>query len=138
MNENLIRDFYEKNGIIYHRWFRGKPDYGPAVDFKETESEVLVCDCGTNFRKAADADLTIYVTGSRPWQSRQLMEEQLEKESTVLLITPANPGMAAALARSAGHRVVSLPYQETPLHPDRNVMKVYDGIFKRFETKERV
>ena len=138
MNENLSRDFYEKNGIIYHRWFRGKPDYGPAVETRETDEELMICDCGTDFLKAADADLTIYVTGSRPWQSRQLMEEMLEKDSTVLMITPANPGMAAALARSAGHRVVSLPYQANPLHPDRDVMKVYDEIFKKFEKKGRI
>ncbi|MGN0240663.1 MAG: serine/threonine protein kinase [Candidatus Weimeria sp.] len=138
MNENLSRDFYEKNGIIYHRWFRGKPDYGPAVETQTTDEEMLVCDCGTDFLKAADADLTIYVTGSRPWQSRQLMEEMLEKDSTVLLMTPANPGMAVALARSAGHRVISLPYQENPLFPDRGVMKVYDEIFKRFEKKGHI
>ena len=138
MNENLSTDFYEKNGLIYHRWFRGKPDYGPAVEAEQTEREVAVCDCGTDFSKADDADLTIYVTGSRPWQSRQLMEEMLERDSTVLMITPANPGMAVALARSAGHRVVSLPYETNPLHPDRKVMKVYEGIFKKFEEKGRI
>jgi len=138
MEENLANDFYQKNGIIYHKWFRAKPDFGPAVEDFEHNSEISVMDCGTDFSMAADADLTIYVAGSRPWQSRILMGEQLDSESTVLLITPANPGMALALARSAGHRVLSLPFQENPMHPDRRVKRVYDSIFKKLKEKEYI
>lgn len=135
MSDNLSTDFYEKNGIIYHSWFKALPDTGPAVRPETNPGEIRVCDCGTDFSKAANADLIIYVTGSRPWQSRQLMQEYLDTESTVLVTTPANPGMAYALAKAAGRRIISMPYDVNPCHPDRKVMRVYDRIFKKFKEK---
>lgn len=130
IEENLNTDFCEKDGIIYHKWFRGLIDYGPAVQPESLPEGICVSDCGTDFSKAADSGMLIYMVGSRPWQSRQLMGEYLT-DSSVLIVTPENPGIAIALARATGHCVISMPYDRNPMHPDRRVIKVYDRIFSK-------
>lgn len=136
LEENLNTDFREKDGIIYHRWFRGMADYGPAVEPQHTPEGICVSDCGTDFTLAEDADVIIYLTGSRPWHSRMLMQEYLQKDSGILMITPSNPGMAHALAKATGHRVVSMPYDENPMHPDRTIRRVYDQIFRKYKGRK--
>lgn len=134
LDENLNTDFREKDGIIYHKWFRGMADYGPAVEPQQIPGDICVSDCGTDFAKASDADIIIYVVGSRPWHSRQLMKEYI-RQGTVIMVTPSNPGMAIALAKAAGHSVVSMPYDENPMHPGATVRRVYDQIFRGFQKK---
>lgn len=139
LDRNLNTDFREKDGIIYHRWFRGLVDYGPAIEpqHKQTTKGIYVSDCGTDFSRAADSDALIYVVGSRPWQNRCLIEEFATEDSCVLAMTPGNPGMAIGLARLAGKCVFCIPYDADPMHPDRKVRRAYDQIFERLSGKEK-
>lgn len=133
LEENLNTDFKEKDGIIYHQWFTGIVDYGPTVEPQQTPAGICVTDAGTDFSNASGADVIVYVVGSRPWQSRQLMKEYISKDSCILMITPENPGMAVALAKAAGVRVISMPYDENPMHPDGKVIRLYEQIFKAYK-----
>lgn len=124
------KEFWEKNGIIYHRKFAGIMDYGPAVIQTMPPDGIRVVDCGCDWQQAKEAELVIYVIGSRPWQDQEVMQEKVKMESCILLITPANQGVGHRLAKELGEKVYALPLEEDPITPGKTTRQVLKGLLR--------
>ena len=67
-----LEDAVIKEGILYHKKFKGIINYGDAVEPHIPPNGLKIIDCGTNIDKATDCDVIIMVINLSPWKNQNL------------------------------------------------------------------
>ncbi len=124
------RELRERKGIIYHRDFAGIMDYGPAIPKTTPPDGIRIVDCGCNWLQTREAELIIYVIGSRPWQDQELLRDKVRMDGVVPIVTPINRGVGHKIARQIEKKVYGMPMDTDPMVPGKKTHRLWKGILR--------
>lgn len=107
--ENLF-DVRIKDGVLYHKSFRGIINYGDAVAKQNPPEGLEIVDCGTDLNLALEQDYILYIMNASPWKKRDY--PPWIKERGVSVISNFTGKLTAIkLAKELKVRIYLYPYQ---------------------------
>ena len=114
-----------QDGMIYHEFFRGYLDDGPALAKGEPPYGIQVIDCGC--RTDVTAGATIYVCSGRVWQR----QEKVLAENMILVGNHFSRQEAGQYARVQKKRMYLFPWQKNPFHTTLAVQRLFSKMIER-------
>ncbi|MCR4695463.1 MAG: protein kinase [Pseudobutyrivibrio sp.] len=106
LKDNLNKG-YTKEGVFYHKHFRGIMSYGPAVKSYLPPQGIYILDYGkTDIMPMTDEIL--YITSSSPWVSREY-PDWVKDESVVVINNFTNKIKSLELAKNLGKPIYVFP-----------------------------
>lgn len=113
VTRNLVENdstFCEKaDGLIYHAGFIGLPERGPAAEEPALPDAVRVVDCGTDLKRAYDADLVIFVVSSCLWRAGLIDSREPLGQGTAVVLNPARRARGIRMSKALGQKVYGFP-----------------------------
>lgn len=106
--ENESR-FKTKNFFIIHNHFKGVREIGDCVAKEEIASEILVLDCGTDYRAADSAYAAIYVFSSCPWRDTRIDKNAPVGSNSALIVNPESKTLGIKLSKFFKKKVFGFP-----------------------------
>ena len=125
--------FYERDMVIYHHHFRALLCTGAAVEGpKLPDDGMLIVDAGCDFAVTKDADRTICVAGSRPWQDDRV-DLGILPEDAVFVVNPANRFAGSRLARESGKALFGFPVDPDPFTLSRKKKELFRKLMAKMD-----
>lgn len=106
--ENESR-FKESCTYIYHNHFKGIREVGDCVEDKDILSDIVVLDCGTDYRKADKAYAVIYVFSSCPWRDTRIDKNAPIGTNSALVVNPESRTLGIKLSKFFKKKVFGFP-----------------------------
>ena len=129
---HMIENLFEarvKEGVLYHKSFKGIINYGDAVERKNPPEGLIIIDCGTDLELALEQDYILYITNSSPWKKRDYPKWIKEREVFVIAIFSGKL-TAIKLAKEINKRVYMYPYQRDLNRVSKEEGRVFKQCFK--------
>lgn len=127
------RGFYERDRMVSAHQFRAVLNTGAAVEKPELPKDgIRVVDAGCDFGAAEDADRTICVAGSRPWQERGVDLDALPEDAAIV-VNPANRFAGSRLAKESGRAIFGFPMDSDPFTLSRKKRKLFRKLMSKLD-----
>jgi serine/threonine-protein kinase len=128
----LIENLFEpriKEGVLYHKSFRGIINYGDAVEPQKPPEGLMIIDCGTDLELALEQDTILFITNASPWKKREY--PSWIKEGNVYVITNFTGKLTAIkLAKEIKKRIFMYPYQSDVSRVSKEEGRVFKQCLK--------
>ena len=125
------REFVEREGLIYHGSFMGAVAYGPAIAETTLPDGTYIFDCGNDAAAVYDADMYLYVCGTRPWRDIRYKKELVGDPHCYLMLNPPNRAEGVKMARVIGQRLYAFPLDADPFGITREKQRLFGKIFTK-------
>ena len=125
----------EKNGIYYHPFFEGIPDYGRGVASLTPDNATIVRDCGvypTDITELDTEDFHLMILSGSPWDIGQtiLAGNALKNlEHIAFLCNYDNQNAARKIASTLGKKVYCFPIDQDPFSCTDTKQQLFSQIF---------
>lgn len=74
--QNLSPLVTEHDGMVFHGFFKGYPNYGPGIKLPASTECISICDYGSKLPDDyIEADLLLYVCDNSPWHWQDAIEQ---------------------------------------------------------------
>ena len=120
--ERNIPSMKVKDGVIYHDFFYGWMEYGPAIESLTPPEGIYIYDCGRTDQLPTDADLGVYICTACPWKEID-MPTFVNRSNFVIVANGMNRIEAISLARLARKNVYRFPWIKSPFSVNDDVSK---------------
>lgn len=120
----------QKDGTVYHEFFRGRLSYGPAVEKTEPPEGIQVVDWGIRQTEPV-ADAAIYVCSGRSWQKNERLPDWVLSKPAVVLCNHFTLVQAKKFARQLNWHVYCFPYQRNVFFPTTAVCYLFSRMFRK-------
>jgi serine/threonine-protein kinase len=130
-------------GVFHIRGICMLPEYGPAVKLKPAEYPIRICDCGSigEMFLNQDADGSILVCGSSPWEwrrSREAMHIAAARKDVCVLFNRYSRFRKNCLpAPEKEIPCFLMPYVSDPWAAGIPADQVYDALWQRWTAEEQ-
>lgn len=129
--------FKQDKGVLFHKFFRGIPAYGPGISVSSDSNDIEVYDYGTEITRidVLDYDLVLFVCGGAIWQ-RSIVTDQfqsLQKKNIpfITICNACNHDHATALAKQLGIRIIVYPYDADPFAVSRSKCDFFTKLLRK-------
>ena len=122
--QSSLSFFKEINGMLYYKFFKGYPFYGPGIFISESEEEIAVYDYGDAFStEEIIADQIIFVCSNNFWQWYNAFEKGdsliCYKDNLSIICNMGQKRSMNILSKYFSHPVFRYPYDENPFYIDK-------------------
>lgn len=115
-----------KDGVIYHRFFRGWTEYGPAVEALTPPTGLFIYDCGAVRQIPADVDTVVFVISNCPWKEN-IYPDFVNRSNCIVVANFATRVDSIKLAGYMRKNVYRYPMCANPFSVD----KVAEPVLKK-------
>lgn len=127
--------FAEECGLYRRGDFLGMPQYGTGVKV-QTEDVIEVMDYGDNLTQALpeEADLFLFIAGSRKWEIRhtdRAYERLKDRKGLVVISNYGDRHQAKEYAREYGRTIYSFPLDPNPFYMTKEKEKLFKGLLAK-------
>ncbi|MCR5452576.1 MAG: protein kinase [Lachnospiraceae bacterium] len=127
------REYREEDGLIYHGAFRGMLRYFADRKGHIPPDGVRILDCGTEESGIYEADLVVYIMGSRLWNTGEIDAKIAKMQSCFLLVNPVSMGQGLWLAKETGKKVYGFPLDNDPFYITKEKRKLFKKLIREWE-----
>ena len=128
--------FNEKDMIIYHYHFMALLNTGAAVCAPDPPQGIRVVDVGCGTCEDEEAEMTLCVVGSRPWQEQSVDSMTIPRDAVVIL-NPANRFFGSKLADHSGRKLMGFPLDADPFTLSRRKKELFEKLMTGWQAKGR-
>ncbi len=125
------REYQEENGIIYHDYFHGIPEYVDNVVKREPPGGILVLDYEPTQWEEVQADLVLCVINGRPWKAPEYCELPENMSHMYLICNQYCTGAAKKYARAYREPVYGFPTDQDPFLMSKQKEQLFTEIFQK-------
>ncbi|MCI8488892.1 MAG: protein kinase [Lachnospiraceae bacterium] len=129
--------FAEHGGVYRKKDFIGMPAYGEGVEVYAPKTAVEVLDYGADLAGALaeDADLFLFIVGSRDWELEYAESAYEQVKAAKGLTAIANYGsrrQARQYAGTFGQTVYCFPLDENPFLMTKEKERLFEGLLEKY------
>lgn len=129
----------ETDGMLYHQFFRGIPDYGPGVVVPEPKGCITVYDCGVydpSVFSLQPGEQSIFVLSGSLWDMEHVLftaNRFAQSDHVAFLCNYDNRSAAKRIAAKTGRKIYCFPFDRDPFSGTEEKRQLFFDIlsFKR-------
>lgn len=118
---SYLPSFKETNGMLYYKFFKGYPFYGPGIIVPSVNQQIAVYDYGDCFHPSKiEADIIFFICGNSLWHWHNAIEKGesllIFKDNLHIICNMGQKRTMSFLSKQFSHPVFHYPYDENPFY----------------------